>query len=133
MQRIAILAILGVSLMTGCKPVINTVYLASQRYPARPASYPIQLYTDRLPECEFQELALVTARPPNELVSIEAITEWLRKAVRKMGGDAVIRLQIGNVPQSEVTSDPTKLIPGTMVANSLTGTVIRFLKDDCRK
>jgi hypothetical protein len=113
----------------------TTVYLASEQYPPRPANHPIQLYSEKLPECEFQELAIVTVKPSYEAMSMDDVTESLRNTTRELGGDAVIRLQIGEVATTEVKSNKTSttVSTGTSMANSLTGTVIRFLKDDCRK
>ena len=130
MKRVSILAAIGLLLLVGCGPVVNKVYLASEQYPPRPANHPIQLYSEKLPECEFQELAIVKVTPPTYgWPSLDTFTESLRNAVRELGGDAVIRLQMGEVMTTSVTKNSTTISAG----KSLTGTVIRFLKDDCRK
>ena len=76
-----------------CTPAVNRVYFLPERLPAKPEDYPIRLYFDQLPECEYQEIGMITSRQRNKLISMDAVTEALRCEARKMGGDAVINVR----------------------------------------
>ena len=122
-------------LLASCSPVINTVYLAGQKFSPRPTDHPIQLYTEKLPECEFQELAIVIGTTSFGNRMLDDVTEALRETTRQMGGDAVIHLKIGPTSQAIVSGDSASISISTAssIPYELNGTVIRFLQEDCRK
>jgi hypothetical protein len=93
------------------------------------------LYTEKLPACEYQELALVMASRQTTDISLDEVAEALRKSAREMGGDAVIRLKLGPTTQASVTGDSASISISTASSTptELSGTVIRFLREDCRK
>src|SRR5436309_6874865 len=75
---------------------------------------PIALYSSQLPTCAFTEIAIVKARRETWMVSHDAAVTALRSKARELGGDALVRLAFGD--NGEVT-----------------GTVIRFARDDCKQ
>jgi hypothetical protein len=88
--------------------------LSLTRYESRSRETPIALYSSQLPTCAFTEIAIVKARRETWMVSNDAAVDALRSKAREVGGDALVRLAFGD--NSEVT-----------------GTVIRFERDDCKQ
>ena len=86
--------------------------LSPATYEPRSEQAPIPLYSAQLPTCAFKEIAIVKARRETWMVSADAAVDALRKKARSMGGDALVRVGFG---------------PG----REITGTVIRFEREDC--
>ena len=116
--------------LVGCVPAVNTVYLAPERYPARPADHPIVLYSNKAPECPYEEIGIVTSRQRNKFISMQEVTESLRQEARKMGGDAVIGLTLSEQHMGAVVTGSSIAVDHDPV---LKGTVIRWTKKDCRE
>lgn len=128
------LSLLTLLFVTGCSPRIERVQLLPMKLPPKPADYPIQLFSEKGPECPFEEIGLVTSRKRNVFVSMEDVTESLRAEARRMGGDAVIGVRLGSATvghshesamgRNDVDIDQQPLISGT---------VIRWKDPNCAK
>ncbi len=92
----------------------SVAHLSPIDYESRSRDTPIALYSSQLPTCAFTEIAIVKARRETWMVSDDAAVNALRSTARELGGDAVVRLAFGD--DSEVT-----------------GTVIRFERNDCKQ
>jgi len=108
MRAVPFTALIGL----GC--VSTTVArLSPVKYESRSTDAPIALYSSQLPACAFTELAIVRSRRETWMASTDAAVDALRNKARKLGGDAVVRLAFSD--DGEVT-----------------GTVIRFERDECK-
>jgi hypothetical protein len=116
----------------GCSPTITKVQLSAERYPARPSNFPIQLYAEKFPECEYEEIGVVSSQQIG-FVSVEETTEGLRKAAREMGGDAIVNFRMGQITQTDVSGNSKSVTSSTSTSAVLNGTVIRFKQENCRK
>ena len=92
----------------------SVVHLSPTTYESRSTETSIALYSSQLPVCAFTELAIVSARRESWMAPTDAEVDALRSKARKLGGDAVVRLAFGD-------------------ASEVTGTVIRFQRDDCKQ
>ncbi len=106
---------MAVAFLAGCATASQVVPLAATKYAPRPADYPILLYSAVLPTCAFEEIAIVRAHKEVAFVSREAVVDALRRKARDLGGDAVVRVSM--VDDKGV----------------LSGTVVRFTNEDCKK
>ncbi len=102
---LALLAMLGCTTTTVAR-------LSPAQYESRSSDSPVQLYSSQLPACAFDEIAILKARKESWLVSTNAVVNALRKRARHLGGDALVRVGFGD-------------------NGEITGTVIRFARDDC--
>ena len=102
---LALLTVLGCTTTTVAR-------LSPARYAARSEDTPIQLYSSHLPTCAFEEIAIVTAQRESWMISWNAVVGALRKKARHLGGDALVRVGFGD-------------------NGEITGTVIRFARQDC--
>jgi len=109
MRAVVFLPLLGL----GCLTSTSVARLSPARYESRPADTPISVYSSQQPTCGFTEIAIVKARRETWMVSHGAALDALRSKARKLGGDAVIKLAFDD-------------------NDAITGTVIRFDRDDCR-
>jgi hypothetical protein len=120
------------ALLTGCGPAIDTVRLAPVPYPPRPHDFRIRMYSTERPRCPYEELATIRGRKRSAFVSMDDVTEAVRRVARELGGDAVIGVTggtqlsgggtvIGGTGSVSVESEPY-----------ITGTIVRFKEDDCR-
>jgi hypothetical protein len=91
----------------------SVVRLSPTTYESRSGDTPIALYSSQLPTCAFTEIAIVRARRETWMLSNDAAVNALRNETRKLGGDALVRLAFDH--------------------GEVTGTVIRFERDDCRQ
>ena len=106
-----------------CVPIADLVGLACvttrvarlspTTYEPRPSGTPIPLYSSQLPTCEFKEIAIVKAWRDG-FQSPDGLVDALRKKAGQLGGDALVRVSFGE-------------------RDEVTGTVIRFVRDDCRQ
>jgi len=92
----------------------SVAYLSPTKYEPRSRGTAIALYSSKLPTCAFTEIAIVKARLETSIESNDAAVDALRRTARELGGDALVRLAFGD--HSEVT-----------------GTVIRFERDNCKQ
>lgn len=119
-RRLVALAVLGLSLIfqacgRHCAPCAPTVLLREPPAPL-PEDHEVALFSEALPTCEFEEIAVVritTVGWPHYSDTI--YVDHLKKAARVRGGDGVIGVRAGQ-------EDGTALI----------GTVIRFSDPECR-
>lgn len=117
-----------------CSPKIDRVYLLDKRLPPKPETAEIKLFTkEQPPTCQFEVIGIVTSLKQNTLVSMDKVAESLRKEARKMGGDAVIGVEMGLVETGSLeTNTKTGAVTSTTANNPmLKGTVIRWLEADC--
>ena len=109
MRYAPLAALIGV----GCVPT-NVAYLSPVRYAPRSSETPVQLYSSNLPTCAYTEIAIVKARPESWKRSTGAAVDALQKKTRELGGDALVHVDFDQ-------------------GSDVTGTVIRFDRDDCRQ
>jgi hypothetical protein len=102
------------SLFTG-----GTTTRIGTRYPPRDPEAEVQLFSVRTPECQYEEIALVSASVDFLPDRREAAVEALKRRVREAGGDAVVGL-------TEMRSTKNEG-PGVK------GTAIRFTDPECRR
>jgi hypothetical protein len=107
--------LMTVAFLAGCATASQVVPLAVTEYAPRPADYPILLYSAALPTCAFEEIAIIRAHKEVGFVSGGAVVHALRRKARELGGDAVVRVSL--------LDDK----------GGLSGTVVRFRNDDCKK
>jgi hypothetical protein len=100
-------------LSLGCVST-SVARLSPTKYESRSTETPIAVYSSQLPACAFTELAIVSARRETWMAPTDAAVDALRTKARKLGGDAVVRLAFGD-------------------GGAVTGTVIRFERDDCKQ
>lgn len=127
--RLAQLILPCVFYAIGCAPSVRvqSTALVTGLAP-RPEDHPIQLYGSALPECPYEEVALVSARGKRSASS--QLLDAVRDQARKMGGDAVLGLSqdtdiSGAVPVGAIIVPVKRLV--------ISGTVIRFRDPHCMK
>jgi len=109
MRGVVFVPLLGIGCVT-----TSVARLSPVKYAARPAQTSIAVYSSQQPTCDYTEIAIVKARRETWMVSHDAALDALRSKARKLGGDAVVRLTFDD-------------------SDAITGTVIRFNRDDCRE
>lgn len=111
-RLIAAALLLGLS---GCVPKV-TARIYGDAYPARPESAEVQLYSVDLPECPFDEIALVSVLPKYQVAGRprDQVFRALREKVRELGGDAVVGMTVLQAP------------PDNGLVDGVQGTVVRF-------
>jgi len=128
------ICLLPLALLLGCSPKVERVRLLPVQLPPKPVDFPIQLYSDKDPECPFEEIGLVVSRKRNAFVSMEEVTESLRAEARKMGGDAVIKVKLGSVVTGGSVGTYGDFSSVDVEQKStISGTVIRWLEANCSK
>jgi hypothetical protein len=121
MTRLIAVAVLAATL-AACAPRVTTrVY--GNSYPALPAESEVRLFSVRVPECPFEEIALVSVFPqPRMLIRApqREVFQALRQRARELGGNAVVGMTEVQAPEGSGLSDGVK------------GTVVRFAApNDC--
>jgi len=105
----------------GCGPAVQSMNFVPSPQPATPSDYPIRIYGEAKPECEYREIGGVSSQKKNGLVSMERVMEGLRERARKMGGHAIIGTRfVGSAGGDD--NDPV-----------VSGTVIRFDDPTCTR
>lgn len=120
---IVLTAALGVF---GCGPAVRSTPFNT--FPERPPEHPVQIYSTRMPSCDYEEVGLVSARQRYRwFTSMSEVLEALKQRARAMGGDAVV----GVAERSEVSGSGGE--EGVTVSSSpvLSGTVVRFTETGC--
>jgi hypothetical protein len=97
--------------------------------PPRPAGAPVLLLSDVSPSCRGDTIGYVTVEGGGPLPSRE-LTNALSRAVRRMGGDAIVGLHRGARPTAPSDSARAAEARG---AGVLSGTVVRFRDETCRR
>lgn len=113
------------ALVGACSPSVRNTTFLPQLPPARPDDHPIRVYYSRLPECEYEEIGLVTSSRPSQFVSMEQVRAALIAEARRMGGDAVV-----NLNEQSVVSGGGEYIDAD---RALQGTVVRFTDAACEE
>jgi hypothetical protein len=105
-------------LTASCGPTIRTTMLG-QPHPPGTAASEILVYSARLPDCPFDEIALVSAgKTDGTRPGMDVLLAALRQQANSLGGHAIVGL----------TERPRTEAEGP----SLVGTVIRFTVEECR-
>ncbi len=112
----ACLAVATTVTLLGCGLSIGTTPLSGP-YPSRPADAEVLVWSVAIPECPFEELALITVR--EGIDSHGLALGGMKQEARRMGGDALIGLR----PAFRRHEGE----PG------LTATVVRFSSAECRR
>lgn len=123
---VSAVALLVAVMATACGPSID-----SARFTGAPApqtrTAEVQVFSAKLPECEFEELGIVTGKRRMVWTSLDEVLAALRVRAREMGGDAIVRLGAAESVQAGVYEGGANV----NTAPSLTGTVIRFTDPGC--
>ena len=118
-----LLSLVFVLALGACSPGVRATSFVS--FSPRPDDHPIQVYRSTIPECQFEEVGIVSSRRESSLVSMDKVLEALRSKARELGGDAVI----GMVEANEARN----VILGVDRDTVLSGTIIRFTDQDCQR
>jgi hypothetical protein len=118
MRRPILLAALIIAL-GACAPRVTTRVIGNT-YPARPTDSKVALFSVRVPECPFEEIALIRAQLQLRIgeTPTEEILEPLRQRARELGGDAIV-----GVTELQPTDDAGS-------PEGIQGTVIRFTQPE---
>jgi hypothetical protein len=116
MRRVFGILAIGV-LTASCGPTIRITMLG-QPHPPGTAASEILVYSARLPDCPFDEIALVSAARIDGGPGMDVLLAALRQQAHSLGGHAIVGL----------TERPRTEAEGP----SLVGTVIRFTVEECR-
>lgn len=108
--------LLGIFLVAACAPRLRTTLIGepSSPDPERPA---ILVYSARVPDCPFEEIALVSATTQMPLTAMDDLLATLKERAWQLGGHAVVGLREGPRTKEE--------------GPSLSATVVRFT-NGCR-
>ena len=90
----------------------------------------ILIFSSKQPECEYEEIGLVSGRQRGFWTTLENVLEKMRERAREMGGHAIVGLGT-----SEVVTGGTETA-GSVSLNTtgrLAGTVVRFTDPSCRR
>jgi hypothetical protein len=118
MSRYAAVLVLITAAVSACAPQMRTTMIGQPRAPDTAAA-DILVFSARVPECPFEEIALVSARQgKNPGTDMDDLLTALRQRAHELGGHAVLGL--------------TERPPTKAEGPSLSGTVIRFT-GDCRR
>ena len=108
-----------ICITVACAPKTRTIMLGTDRTPDTDPS-DILVYSSKVPECPFEEIALVTAVQGafDYRGGLEAALDALKQKAHALGGHAIVGLE--DRPKTKAEGP------------SLSGTVVRFTSDDCR-
>lgn len=124
--RRAASVLLAALLVAGCGPRVQSARFGETPAP-RPATQPIQVFSTKLPECPFEELALVRVEKRHGFTSLQAMLDAMRHRAREMGGDAVVGV-------GHTTGVDAGVAGGTATTtDGIAGTVIRFTDAACMR
>ena len=102
---------------SACGPHIRTTRLVPG-HPPRPQDAVLSVFSEKMPECRFEELSLVTAREDSFFFGQDLLGA-IKSEARRMGGDALIGLR--DLPRVRDDEGP-----------GLSATVVRFVDPECR-
>src|SRR5690606_30502638 len=88
-MRVAAVAMLVV--LAGCGPRVRTTMIG-QPSPAEGAEREIAVYSTKVPECAFEEVALITASGEAIINSMDGLLAALKSRARELGGHAIVGL-----------------------------------------
>ena len=103
--------------LSACGPVVRTTMLGPL-FPPQAVDAPVQTFSAKVPECPFEELALVTGLRRGGAGS-EEVLEAMKERVRLMGGHAMVGLQELHKTESH--------------GSGYTATAIHFTEPECRR
>lgn len=115
---------------TGGEAGVSSVLLdPAHPPPPRPAGAPVLLLSDVPPPCAGDTIGYVMVEGGGPLPSRE-LTNALSRAVRRMGGDAIVGLRRGARPAASSDSAQAAEAPSEGV---LSGMVVRFREGSCKR
>lgn len=110
--------ILPAIFVLACAPQMRTTMLGESRAP-EVESHEILVFSTKMPECSFDEIALVSAASRDfPQTAMDDLLVALKQRARQLGGHALVGL--AERPRTKAEGP------------SLVGTVIRFTSDGCR-
>jgi hypothetical protein len=118
--------LLIVLLAVACGPKVQSARFGETPAP-RPGTQPIQVFSTKLPECPFEELALVRVEKRHGFTSLQAMLDAMRHRAREMGGDAIVGVGHTSSVEAGVASGTATTTDG------IAGTVIRFTDAACMR
>ena len=104
--------------VAACAPHARVTPLR-QAFPPSPENQEILVFSALLPECPFQEVALITGYRGVLSWSDQGVLEEMKARARRLGGDVLVDLRHVTVSEDESEAE-------------LTATVGRFTRVDCR-
>lgn len=117
-RRIAMLLV--AFLCVACAPRVRTTMIGQPTAP-NPDQSEILVFSARIPECPFEEIALISARMgefEKPGLGMDGLLAALKDRARELGGHAVVGL----------TDHPRTKAEGP----SLSGTAVRFTSSECQ-
>lgn len=119
----------GVSIMAvGCAPAVQSARFGE--FSPRPSDHEVRLYSTKVPECPYEEVALVTGKARTPWTSTDRVLAAVRSRALELGGDAIVGLgQVRRVTGGTAVGESVSLDTTT----DLSGTVVRFTDPDCRQ
>ena len=125
---IGILLYFLIMISTGCMPSIKTTVF--KLYPSRPDDYPIKIFRENTPQCQYEEIGTVSFRYRNQFDKMEQVIETFKQKARKMGGNAIIYLkESGKIEGSMIDIHGRGNV--SIESFVLSGIVIRFIDPAC--
>lgn len=111
---IVALVIVGSS---ACAPPVHVTKLDGPFTPRQPASE-IRIFSTKMPQCEYSEIAIITAYQAPAVGTLDGAMEALKAKARELGADAVAGVRL--VPKG-----------GDDRRHGYSGTAIRFKDPSC--
>lgn len=112
-------ALAAVAALAACAPSIDTTMLGGP-YPPRRSDEEILTYSTRLPECPYDEVAVLAGFESDLTRSLDDTLDALKAEARRLGADAIVNLQ--RIERG-----------GESRRSGYTGTAIRFTDEGCRR
>lgn len=111
--------VLGACLCVACAPRVRMTMIGQPTAPT-PDQSEILVFSASVPDCPFEEIALISARMGAKPgMGMDDLLAALKDRARELGGHAVVGL----------TERPATKEEGP----SLSGTAVRFTSSDCRR
>jgi hypothetical protein len=106
-------------LTTACAPHIESAQFNAAPAPTRVQD--VRVYTTKVPDCDYDEVGIVSGPATDLFTSLQKIVDAMRTRAAAMGGDALVNLRLA----APVT---TEAVPGTSAPGKpgYLATVVRF-------
>lgn len=111
-----------------CGPAVSSGRFSEMPLP--PASGEVAIFSTKAPACAYDEIGLIHVQRRHGFTDLQAMIDALRARAREMGGTGVVGVALAPKVSGSTTADHNVTVstdPG------LSGTVVRFRDDACRR